>query len=299
MLRVFVLVLGLVLFIPAIGYMVWYGLQQVPEVAKLTDDFAQTAGGIVKGVEKIRIAGSNASVSYGEGGGPDPSSVAQGAGWRKVRAAHQNKREFDAFVSHEAFDRRRMVRFIIPVTPEEMLAEGEALPDPFWRRSFLEARAVQVAAAQCALLPQSFARDCKLRDFDLRHRGPGGQVPMLEVALNYIEATPLGVLPLPESDPRIVREQVQIEGLLVTREGMPEALAQVFDAAQKHCATLRAQSGNCAIEGVTIKDPALDTMQVIEVGGQMQVSAEANKGIGTYTVSRMLSAVDLALMRAE
>jgi hypothetical protein len=252
MLRIVFLVTGLVLLVPAGLYLAWHGVQRVPGVAALGADFAESAEGIGKGLKAfgsgtqvVSIGGNPAQVARDLPDGLDKE-------WGPVRVAHRQRGRFDSFLRHAALDRNRMLRFVMALRPEEMLAEGEAMPAPEWLDLLAEARAVPMALRACALLPEGFASACNLRDTEVIGRDPATGDYLLSISLNYVEVAPLGQLPSPADDPRIVDEVIGLEGLSLAHGSTGAVLAELLGRAQARCAERRAQHRNCAVERVTL-----------------------------------------------
>lgn len=277
MVRILFLVMGLVLLVPAGLYLAWHGMQRVPAVAALGSEFAESAETLGKGLKALQNGTQVVSI------GGNPAQVARDLPegldkeWGPVRVAHRQRGRFDSFLRHAALDRNRMLRFVMALRPEDMLAEGEPMPAPEWLDLLAEARAVPMALRACALLPESFASACDLRDTEVIGRDPVTGDYLLSISLNYVEVAPLGLLPSPADDPRIVDEVIEVGGLSLARGSTGAVLADLLGRAQARCAALRAQHHNCAVERVTLE----------------------RDGTARLTLAYMLSGAEIALRALE
>ncbi|MEZ5686217.1 MAG: hypothetical protein R3D78_10135 [Paracoccaceae bacterium] len=250
MFRTMMLVFGLVLLIPGGGYIAWQKFKEVPEVAAALDDLGATVQGVGRLAKAVSAGSQQVTTTAGVPITRMSDEIAPE--WASVRKAMVSPNDFDAFMLHDSFDRHRMVRFTLQVSPEEVLAEGEALPEAEWLDILMEARAVKVGLQACALLPESFAKGCDLRDISVGKRDDAtGRYP-LNVSLKFIETAPLGLLPDPGSQPEIVRTRVTLDPIEVGPGKMAEALGRLTTAAEQACVLRRAKFGNCALSLVTL-----------------------------------------------
>lgn len=250
MLRTMILVFGLVLLIPGGGYIAWQKLKDIPEVSKALGDVSATVQGVGRLAKAVQAGSTQVSTRSGVPITGMSEKIAPE--WAPVRKAMESPNDFDAFMLHEDFDRHRMVRVQMLVAPEDLLAEGEAPPGPEWLDILMEARAVKVGLQTCALLPESFAKGCDLRDVAVGKRDEMTGLYPVWVSLKFIETAPLGILPDPGSQPEIVRTRVTVEGIEVGHGKMAEALAALTAEAETACTLRRAKFGNCALSLVTL-----------------------------------------------
>lgn len=268
--RLFVLILGFILMVPAGLYMAWQGLREVPAVARLTDDFASLGAQYSasrRGLEQIgalvdragRISQAMGAAARQSGG----DNAAMGAAALGVLAADADAEALEAFLTPEAFSFRRQVLLEFPVTPAQFLGPGEALPGPDWTEAFVNARLVLWAEESCAVLTAAFASGCKVADFRAQTaRGPQGAEGALiaQVTLLFTANTPAGRLPGAETAPQVQASGVNLAAKSGPGGAEPVDLATqmarlrgVLHLAEEACAAQRAALGNCMVTRVSLR----------------------------------------------
>lgn len=273
--RLFVLILGFILMVPAGLYMAWQGLREVPAVARLTDDFASLGeqySASRRGLEQIgALVGRAGRISQAMGAAARQSggdNAAMGAAALGVLAADAEAEALEAFLTPEAFSFRRQVSLEFPVTPAQFLGPGEALPGPDWTEAFVNARLVLWAEESCAVLTATFAGACKVADFRAQTaRGSqgaqGGQAQgalIAQVTLLFTAKTPAGRLPGAETAPQVQASGVNLAAKSRPGGAEPVDLARqmarlrgVLHLAEEACAARRAALGNCMVTQVSLR----------------------------------------------
>ena len=155
---------------------------------------------------------------------------------------------FDA----EDFSRRRVLQISRPISIEEVLSPGEAVPDPEFQSLYIEARApVLTMQQECPLLLASFARSCVAQSSQVQRNDDGSYT--LKARLAFIQAADTG--PLPDAIP----EDLIVEKIVLPREFARKALSpkQVleakslfFDVTTETCAAQQDAYGNCVVRSV-------------------------------------------------
>lgn len=267
--RLFVLILGFILMVPAGLYMAWQGLREVPAVARLTDDIASLGeyySGSRRGLEHMgdligragRISQAMGAAARQSGGDND----AMGAAALGVLAADADAEAVEAFLSPDTFSFRRQVTLELPVTPAQLLNPGEALPGPEWTEAFVNARLVFWAEESCAALTATLASGCKVADFEAQAvRGAKGAegAMIAQVTLLFTPKTPAGQLPGAGTALRVEATGVKLVtqtrpdwagpvDLATQMAGLHGVLQQVEEA----CAARRAHVGNCMATRVSL-----------------------------------------------
>jgi hypothetical protein len=177
-----------------------------------------------------------------------------GAGFGKdldvagVKDGSQQKYGYVAMARIGEFHDFRSVRVSDTARVKDLLADGESAPDPELLEAFAMARAAQIAEAECAVLKERLAAECRVSG----SHGSAGRGGLIEIgfSLDFIQRDPLGEIRAErravyvESEKRLAEKT--LSGPLAPQRS--RALrAEIYGKAAAVCAKIRASAGNCAI----------------------------------------------------
>jgi len=150
--RLFLIIFGVILMLPAVAYLGWQGLQHTPGVSRVIkdvsaiDDYYADAG---KGAERMRgLIGRGWKIGAAmAAAGGDNEKMLDGA--MGVLSEEARGRAVETFARPDVFGSERRVIVDLVVTPEQFLAPGEALPEEGWRDRFMQTRITTLAGLLC------------------------------------------------------------------------------------------------------------------------------------------------------
>lgn len=270
--RLFVLILGLVLMLPAGLYMAWEGAKRSPGLGKVIADVDAVGDYYADGARGLdnfgQLIGRTTRIAQAMGAAQgDNDAMLSGA--LGVLAADQRAGEVAALAEPAAFSFDRMIRVKRQVTPERFLQPGEALPAPEWREVFLDARLVLMAEELCTAAKGALAADCMIDRFGVEPPVEKDGVQVFEparITLFFTPKTPVGALPAAATAPELHRERVELQGavhpraqrrdplLLPSDAEFDAALAAALQKADAACVPLRKRLGNCAVQHLWVEE---------------------------------------------
>jgi hypothetical protein len=153
---------------------------------------------------------------------------------------------------HDVLHENRSVSVQTEVRLTDLLAEGEALPEPELMGAFVQARAARVADAECRLLEQALASRCIVRSSS-GTAGKDGSAS-IGITMGFVQKTPFGAVP---AGPRAayVESQERIGGdrpQPIALSAASEARARAYEEIAGLCDRLRESQGNCAIANASV-----------------------------------------------
>lgn len=143
----------------------------------------------------------------------------------------------------------------IPIRPESLLREGEALPNDDLIELFLEFRTRPIAEAHCDLLPADLATDCSFEDHSLVHwRGKEDFATLsIQSTMKMVNGNPD---PLPEGETLLLTEgrtTIESEPFLANElTDLSEHIKALLMRHDEVCAIVREAYGNCRITGAAV-----------------------------------------------
>lgn len=171
------------------------------------------------------------------------------------------------------FSTERLVNFEQEIPFDDLLNDGEAVPDPLYFDAYAEARAPRILAPNCASLLETIAISCKSyvsdgRYYEHRTRGP---VADLSLAMAYIPSYDMG-------DPSGVQNGRFRTGSVNFRfedvEPGIENQMDVLDRALEICASIREFYGNCLISYISFDESIRN--EFIEKEGEVTFLKDPN-----------------------
>jgi len=281
--RLFVLILGLVLMLPAGLYMAWEGAKRSPGLGKVIADVQAVDDYYADGARGLgelgHLIGRSTRIAQAMGAAKGDNEAAL-SGAMGVLSADLRAGEIAALTEPAAFSFERKIRIERRVAPERFLQPGEALPAPEWMETFLDARLVLLAEAYCAAAKAGLAAECMIDDFGVKPLSgtqAGQGFEPARVTLFFTPKTPLGALPDPGTAPEMHSERVELQGAVhpgAKRSDKPAdpsdaefdaALTAALAGADAACAPLRQRLGNCMVQHLWVEASGAASAELVSL----------------------------------
>lgn len=260
MLRVFNLILGILMVLPALAWLAFQGW-----VAVQTTELMRIFGGwneIIEADAERQNPTPQVEVTLGaQGNAPAaPGAVAAPAAGQRVTLNVLNaagdsrmKDRIDQHLNPAARGNARDMRVNLMVDIRSLLAPGEALPPEALRKVFIDARAARLAEAECAQLLAQVAETCVPKSYEADktpERDSGGLVWGVRMGLAYTPRTATGTPPAAEAHmfngSRLdFTAPNSVDGM--DAQALAAWKAEHYALIEAACADIRAVHGNCSV----------------------------------------------------
>lgn len=281
--RLFVLILGLVLMLPAGVYLAWEGAKRSPGLGKVIADVQAVDDYYADGARGLGALGNligrstRIAQAMGAAQGDNDAMVSGALG---VLGADLRAEKVGSLTDPAAFSFERKIRIERRVAPERFLQPGEALPGPEWMEAFLDARLVLLAEDYCTAAQAGLAAECMIDDFGvepLSGKQAGQGFEPARITLFFTPKTPAGALPDPATAPEMHSERVELQGAVhpaAKRSDTPAdpsdaefdaALAAALAGADAACAPLRKRLGNCMVQHLWVEASGAASAELVSL----------------------------------
>lgn len=170
---------------------------------------------------------------------------------------------FLALSNQDQFHTARTVSVSIPLKVRDLLQPGETAPDADSEEVFVKARAVNLANAECGLLQQELASQCKVTGSHVR--AYQGQYT-LQVTMQFVQRA--------DFFPALMDGSAKVDGVQYSYQEMSRQLAlkptgdramvsqmarlraKFYARAARQCDSLRSREGNCAVQNINLSTRA-------------------------------------------
>jgi hypothetical protein len=221
------------------------------------------------GLFMTRLVSETAVVADGGEPGIAMRTGLSALGWLADR---EQARQWEALASASGLSERRHVAFFEVVPLEALLRPGEALPDAAFRDVYAEARAGSYAQErECWRIVSTIAQACVVVDSSAA-RTPDGTY-RIEAKLAF--APPPGETLSADAAGADVRTEIVPLGQPqrgIAAADVPKAREAAYVAAQRHCETVRAAAGSCAIEWIGF-DTRPKSDGLFDISGEARVAS--------------------------
>jgi hypothetical protein len=250
-----VLFLGVALFLAAGGAAGWQYWQSRPQA-------------VAEGPEAVSAAPKLLSAppaSAGDTGGKAEQSWLISAGGGLVPRDQARN-----FLAQHRFDENRWVQFRFRAPLADLLAEGEALPDPVYHLAFAEIRSKAVAARLCEPLLQAWAQGCAVHATELVDESYDPATVTAEFEVQIVFSLKPDPAPLPDLATRsffidgIAFDQDVATGFTATPEAFLAYAASLGDRA---CTVWKATGEPCRVMRMSLQwDSPAEASGRVEIG---------------------------------
>lgn len=251
MLRVFNLILGILMVLPALVWLAFQGwvAWQSTELMRIFVGWNE----VIEADAERRNPTPQVEVTLGaQGSTPAPAqrvtlNVLNAAGNRHM------KDRIDQHLNPDAPGNARDMRVNLMVDIRTLLAPGEALPPEALRKVFIDARAARLAEAECAQLMARIAATCVPKSYEADktpERDSGGMVWGVRMGLAYTPRTATGTPPAAEAQmfngSRLdFAAPNAVDGM--DAQALAAWKAEHYALIEAACADIRAVHGNCSV----------------------------------------------------
>jgi hypothetical protein len=167
-----------------------------------------------------------------------------------------NRRDYAPHVKWAELHEDRTARIESTFDARSLLQDGEELPEDDFLDLFVEARVVRIAEAECDMMKESVARSCKPTRFGAKRDDDEGTLYTSSSTIAFVQATDVG--PLPEDTTFTINSKSISHEIKLKDEGVEktadEAKRDLLAMADRFCAEIRNQYGNCAIGSIGISE---------------------------------------------
>ena len=150
---------------------------------------------------------------------------------------------------------RRAISYSRSITIEDVLAEGEAMPDPSLHDLYVTARAARALTVECPAILATLATSCKPAEVRVDKRDNG----MFDISgmLAFTPSTPPGT-PTAEGELVYTVHRTSLDfgdanGIETTEGGISAARSEYYTRAEQACEAVRKTMGMCLIEEMKFK----------------------------------------------
>lgn len=269
MLRVFNLILGILMVLPALAWLAFQGWAAVQstELMRIFGGWNQIIEAdaerqnptpqveVTLGAQGVAPAGSGAGATPAA-----PPASGQRVTLNVLNAAGDSrmKDRIDQHLNPAARGNARDMRVTRMIDIRTLVASGETLPPEALRKVFIDARAARLAEAECARLMAQIAESCVPRRYEASktpERDTDGMIWGVRMDLAFTPRTPTGAPPAAEaqmfSESRLeFAAPKSFDGM--DAQAMAAWTAENYALIEAACADIRAIHGNCSVFDISL-----------------------------------------------